>query len=97
MLNRKQFREHWKTIDVDLVSDTGPMWAMENRAGYRPSRWFVSIPNHGPRWNGHKAEYWLWCNKHCAGQILCYSSSSEKSWWGFTHRADIVLWLLKWG
>jgi hypothetical protein len=27
---------------------------------------------------------------------LCYSSNDTEEWWGFSHRADIVWWLLKW-
>ena len=97
MLNRKQFRQHWDAIDPKLTRDGGPLWVMENYADNRPSRWFVQIPRPREDWTDDKKnQYWSWCHRHCAGQILCYSCSDDHEWWGFTHQADIMLWMLKW-
>ena len=103
VLTRQQFRQHWNGIYPGIAKDGGPMWAYEVDCK-KKSRWFVcvrplntafeSIADGGDR----KQEYWLWCNWHCAGQIICYVSNSDEQeeWWGFSHRADIVLWMLKW-
>lgn len=98
ILNRKQFKEFWNKNK--LGGKDSPLWIPEQ--GRRPSRWFVKIrPTANPFHNiidypDHE-NYWLWCEKFCRGQILCYSSDGEtEEWWGFTHRADIVVWLLKW-
>ena len=97
MLNRRQFRQHWDAIDPKLAQEDGPLWMMENYADHRPSRWFVKIPRPREDWTDEgKNQYWSWCHKHCAGQILCYSYGDDHEWWGFTHQADIMLWLLKW-
>ena len=98
MLSRKQFREHWDTVDPKLAVQDGPLWEMERYSDHRPSRWFVSIRSQ--QWKTHhdKLQYWSWCRQHCAGQLLCYSSNPDtnQEWWGFTHRADIAWWMLKW-
>jgi hypothetical protein len=97
MLNRKQFKQHWDAINPKLACDGGPLWVMENYADNRPSRWFVQIPRPREDWTDDKKnQYWSWCHRHCAGQILCYSYGDDREWWGFTHQADIVLWLLRW-
>lgn len=103
VLTRRQFRQHWESVRLGFSSDNSPLWATEEH--YRKkSRWFVCVRPI----NAHseltvdgrtpKQEFWLWCNRHCAGQILCYSSDDEnqEEWWGFSHQADIVLWMLKW-
>lgn len=100
VLTRKQFRQHWESVIPGMGEDGSVLWAMEEHY-HKKSRWFVStrpivsleliIDGQSP-----EKEYWLWCNKNCAGQILCYSSSREEEWWGFSHHADILLWILKW-
>ena len=98
MLNRKQFKQHWNAIDPRLARDDGPLWLMENYADNRPSRWFVQIRQQKWKTAEDQNQYWTWCSIHCAGQVMCYSADadSNQDWWGFTHQADIVLWLLRW-
>ena len=103
ILTRKQFREHWNALRPGLGDEDSVLWSYED-ANNKKCRWFVSIkPIHA--WDefiqeGHpenrKQQYWRWCHQHCRGQVLCYSSNDTEEWWGFTHRADIVWWLLKW-
>jgi hypothetical protein len=94
ILNRKQFKEVWEKILPGITAEDNPLWVSEVYTG-RKSRWFINIhPINPDRWN--KTNFHLWCEKNCRGQILCYSSSDENEWWGFTHKADIVWWVMKW-
>ena len=100
VLTRKQFRQHWDSVIPGIGKDGSALWVMEEH--YRKkSRWFVStrpIVSSELIIDGQvtKKDYWLWCTKNCAGQIICYSSSRDEEWWGFSHRADIAFWMLKW-
>jgi hypothetical protein len=94
ILNRKQFKEVWEKILPGITKEGNPLWASEDHTG-RKSRWFIRIyPIDHNTWN--KTNFHLWCAKNCRGQILCYSTSEENEWWGFTHKADIVWWVMKW-
>jgi hypothetical protein len=90
VLTRKQFRQHWEDIIPYLTEDV--LWITEDHCK-KKCRWFVCI-----RPIVELKDYWLWCDSHCAGTVICYSSSIDKDeeWWGFSHRADIVLWALRW-
>jgi hypothetical protein len=99
VLTRRQFRQHWEAIIPGLTENV--LWLVEESYN-KKSRWFVCtrpletkseliVDGLNP-----KQDYWLWCHRHCAGLVICYSSSPEEEWWGFSHRADIVLWMLKW-
>lgn len=90
ILNRKQFSDMWEEKQSGLGKDDSPLWEME-RYYNRKCRSFVSVHP-----IGEESEYWVWCYKNCAGTILCYSSSDEEQWWGFTHKPDIFLWMLRW-
>jgi hypothetical protein len=96
MINRKQFRQLFNSYKPGLGEFDSPLWYSEQQGDCKPSRWFVNIRplNH----QNFKTEFWAWANKTCQGQLLCYSSNTEnqEEWWGFTHRADVVLFLLKW-
>lgn len=93
VFNRKQFIEYWENIEPGLGKEDSPLWLPESfDKTSRKSRWFISV-------NPLKIvgeEFQLWCHKHCKGQILCYSSGDVEEWWGFTHKADILWWTLKW-
>lgn len=91
--NRRQFRQYWEEIAPGISEPGGVLWAQEKYRN-KKCRWFVCIRPIRPV--VEKQEYRLWCNQHCAGQVLCYSSSDTEEWWGFSHHADIVLWLLRW-
>ena len=103
VLTRRQFRQHWEGIVPGLGQDGGALWVVEESYS-KKSRWFVCVRPLGTElewpdddWNS-RHDYWLWCYRHCAGQILCYSTDhrNQEEWWGFSHHADIVLWMLKW-
>jgi hypothetical protein len=87
ILTRKQFRQHFKLSG--LADWDSPLWIPET--DYRPSRHFVCMAP-----VKYDAEFTLWCTKNCRGQLLCYSSSESEEWWGFTHHADIMYFILKW-
>lgn len=91
LLSRREFREHWEKLTASKVDDDSPLWIPEQCTG-KKSRWFVSIKP----FKFNRLEYHQWRVKHCSGQILCYSSGLIEEWWGFSHKADIALWILKW-
>jgi len=93
MINRKQFKEFWNDIRPGLGDDDSGLWVPEQVKPHKPSKWFVCVKP-----VKFSNEYWTWCNLHCRGQILSYSSDfhNQQEWWGFTHKDDIALWLLKW-
>jgi hypothetical protein len=96
MINRKAFKELFNQYKPGLGDDKSPLWEPERYEDNRPSRWFVKIRPLAK--DNRMKDYWLWCHQNCSGQILCYSSDSDnqEEWWGFTHQADIVFWLLRW-
>ena len=101
VLTRRQFKQHWEGIAPGTSKDNSILWCLERHYN-KKSRWFVKTRPVfcNPSWSDlgrhPKDEFWVWCNRNCAGQILCYSSNEQEEWWGFSHRADIVIWMLKW-
>jgi hypothetical protein len=96
-LSRLEFKQHWDKVLLGMADDDSPLWTIESFENYRPSRWFVCIKPIATT-AGSDQEFWKWYHVSCRGQILCYSSSdaAQEEWWGFTHRADIMMFLLKW-
>lgn len=95
MITRKQFKQMFNNIGDNLGESNSPLWIPEQQEGGKKSRWFVKIR---PICRANRKEFWMWCSRHCRGQVLCYSSSPRENeeWWGFTNRTDVVLFLLKW-
>lgn len=93
VLDRQEFTEHFKSLDVRLAGPDSPLWIPDEAT---PSEWFVCIKPIGV--HKFKSEYYDWCNDTLKGRVRCYSSDSEgqQEWWGFTDQEDIVLWTLKW-
>lgn len=94
MLNRKQFREHWNKVRPGLGDEDSGLWLPEQHHG-KKSRWFVSV-RPIPAQDEDLYDFWQWCYKNCRGSIMCYSASVTEEWWGFSHRADVAWWMLKW-
>lgn len=94
VLNRKQFRELWNIEGNNLGNWDSPLWIPENITG-KKSRYFAMIR---PIKYNQISEFNSWVCKYCRGQILCYSVSDEdqEAWYGFSHKADILLFLLRW-
>lgn len=94
VLNRRQFRELWNSYESGLGDWDSGLWIPEQSTD-KKSRHFVAIK---PLRSNDYYEFRVWANRYCAGQILCYSIDdiNEVAWYGFSHRADIPLFLLKW-
>ena len=94
MLNRKQFRELWNSYNKGLGDWSSPLWNPDMSTG-KKSRHFVAIK---PIPDNEYDEFRIWTRKYCSGQILCYSIDDIDgvAWYGFSHKPDIVLFLLKW-
>lgn len=94
IISRKQFREHWKKRDPSFAQWDSPLWCLEEL--YGKSRWFVNVVVHELQKCEDFKEYDQWALRNCRGRILCYSSSPEEEWWGFSHKPDVFLWILRW-
>lgn len=94
MLNRKQFRELWNSYKPNLGDWDSPLWNPDFSTG-KKSRYFVKIR---PISYTKQTEFRIWVDKHCRGQILCYSIDDEnqEAWYGFSHKPDIAWFLLRW-
>ena len=94
VLTKKQFRQYFNSLDVRLGSSNSPLWEPDRYWGVN-TRWYTCVR---PISRADRDEYNAWVEKHCAGSVLCFSSSDEQQeeWYGFTHHADIMLWLLRW-
>lgn len=96
ILSRQDFRIYVRGLHGETFA--GPdssLWATEKYQGHRPSRWFAVVKPIPDISFKHDGEFWTWCRANCLGQVLCYLSGDEE-WWGFTRRADIAWWLLRW-
>ena len=95
ILNRTSFIKHFNSLSPNLGSSDSPLWETEKYLGVECT-WFTCIrPVHN--FYESKDAYWSWVRNNCRGEVICYSSDDkDEEWWGFTHRADIVMFLLKW-
>lgn len=90
---RKQFMDVFKEVCPDIRKDDCPMWVIEQHVTYnKKSRYFVEVNSVKDPDNN----FWNWCYKNCRGTIICYSSNENTDWWGFSHKPDIFIWLLRW-
>ena len=80
--------------DSGLSCAGGALWVYEDYCGVK-SNWFVLSR---PLMTYLKEEYYEWCRENCLGSVICYSTDQENNqeWWGFTHKDDILFWILKW-
>lgn len=92
MLNRKQFRKMWEDRWPPLGKEGSPLWIPEESK--RKSKYFACIRPI----KKYRDDFWSWTCQNCQGQVLCYSSSyqDQEEWYGFTHKADVLLFLLRW-
>jgi hypothetical protein len=95
LINRKRFREHWEQIMPGLGEPGSGLWAYEDHIGIR-CRWFLNMSSDRCS-DADKIDFWRWCHRHLRGTVLCYSSSDSEQWWGFTHKPDVVPFVMKWG
>lgn len=95
IVNRSEFRKIWNGYKPGLGDWNSPLWMPEENHRNKKSRWFACIP---PIYNSVYNEFRMWCVTNCRGQVLCYSSNCEdqEEWYGFTHKPDIMLFMLKW-
>ena len=98
ILNRRQFKTYFDSLDPRLSVRGGPLWIPESFDDQRiRCRWFVKVRPLAVQEHDELNEYWQWCETSLSGQARCFSSDSkQEEWWGFTHRRDITYWLLKW-
>jgi hypothetical protein len=96
VITKKQFRQYFDSLDPEkkLGNSISPLWEPERHWKVN-TRWYVCIK---PILYEDRDEYNTWVRKHCTGSVLCFSSNDEnqEEWYGFTHYADIMFWLLRW-
>lgn len=88
IVDRTMFRQQWPE---SLSCDRGALWVPEQAIGGAPAQWFVQTP----RLKFDYDQYWQWCDHNLQGPVRCYASG-DWEWWGFVHKKDITVWLLKW-
>ena len=94
VLTKKQFRQHFESLKKGLGKLDGPLWEPEKYFKVN-TRWFTCVKVIK---TVSDDEYFFWLQNNCAGTVLCFSSDTDNNeeWYGFTHHADIMLWLLRW-
>lgn len=97
MLTRVEFIEYFKKLDyrIDGNDPLCPLWVPEEE-DYITCHWFVRVLPLGIK--TIKSDYYRWCDQTLQGKVRCFSSDSEgqEEWWGFTHKEDVPVWILKW-
>ena len=95
VLSRSQFKRRMvKVFDHSSIAEPhSPLWVPESAIGEK-CHWFVTVPCVRVH---RKDDFWKWCHAVLRGQVACfYRHEDVEQWWGFTHRRDIAVWLLKW-
>lgn len=97
ILSREEFVKYASLHipDYGAGNPDSPFWFGE-ASGASPSEWFLCIDTISWGDNDFCDEFWAWCDQHCQGQVRCHASGEDLDWWGFTHREDIELWILRW-
>lgn len=98
---RFEFSKWLNLRDKRLGGKNCVAWSCEPKK--HPSLWFVNVrpiamqSDNTRNWDLHR-EYWNWCSKNVNGRILGYycDTDNQIEWWGFTHKEDILPWLLRW-
>ena len=97
MMSRAEFINHIELLypNLNLFDDDSVVWAYEKYI-QRKSEWFIVVPREIDYNDNGSEYYWEWCKEHLSGEAICYSSSDDEQWWGFTDKDDVALWVLKW-
>lgn len=97
ILTRLEFSDHFESVHVGLGAADSPLWIPEHELT-DPCNWFICIEPIALQRTGRKEQFWDWTKKILRGQVRCFSSSIDggEEWWGFTHKEDIVLFVLRW-
>ena len=95
MLTRQQFADYFNSLKPNLGNDDSPLWILEWDI-IKECQWFVKVNPIKIPCDTHS--YWKWIHDNLKGEVRCYTSDSDnqEEWWGFTHKGDIVWWLLRW-
>lgn len=100
ILDRQQFAHHMKSGHHFADRQTpfqNPLWVPEQQHNAR-FEWFLRISMA----NYQTEEFWDFCHNTLQGKIGCFSSGMNTitgeswEWWGFTHKDDITLFVLRW-
>ena len=98
VMNRQQFADHIDDRRQGLGKIGSKLWGIENANGFQ-CEYFIGHPYIDTTSYDQQKDFWDWCEHHLEGRILCYYStgqSGNREYWGFTHKTDIVLFLLRW-
>jgi hypothetical protein len=98
MLTRQQFADYFNSVKPDLGNDDSPLWIPESDDIIKcQCQWFVNVKPLRLH-HAYKYSYWVWLRNNLKGEVRCYSSDydNQEEWWGFTHKEDIVWWILRW-
>ena len=90
--SRQELIQTFEEIKPGCADPGSPIWAQEDYLGFQ-CQYFICIPSTS---DINRRERWAWCKENLHGELLCFTASDEKEWWGFTHREDIEFWILRW-
>mgnify|MGYP000299996207 CR=1 FL=1 len=106
MYSRQEFADYWNNEKNGLGNNNSPLWEAECMLLVKCEYFILTmVDNRQEHIYGTfgKQKFWEWCGDNLQGDTRCFSSgecgdnsSSYSEWWGFTHKADIVLFMLRW-
>jgi len=108
IISREKFIElfdtEFKKLHSPIKDREHPIWIPETANEIKfESAWFICIKPIEVDGNfttnvGFWTNYWQWSRENLTGQHACYSSSFDtgEEWWGFEHKEDILIWVLRW-
>lgn len=97
ILDRQQFADHMESSMPGMGDHQSPLWIPEQLHGTR-FEWFLRFEM-TPR---QTDEFWDFAHNCLSGKIGCFSSGMSThtsefwEWWGFTHKDDIPVFVLRW-
>ena len=92
ILERDKFCKYVERYTNIETEDNSPLWIPEQSSGIK-SNYFLICPT----FNHPTAGFWEWNDTKLIGQVRCYYlDHGGDTWWGFTEKDDITLFLLRW-
>ena len=97
ILDRQQFADHMESSMPGMGDRQSPLWIPDQHFATR-FEWFLRFEM-TPR---QTDEFWTFAHNCLSGKIGCFSSGMSThtsefwEWWGFTHKDDIPVFVLRW-
>ena len=99
ILDRQQFADHMESSMPGMGDRQSPLWIPEQQHGTR-FKWFLRIDM--ANFPHDDSQFWQFAHNCLGGKIGCFSTGMDTvtgeswHWWGFTHKDDIPVFVLRW-